>query len=296
MSYREPMVALVERLQDEICDALASIDGTKEFGADRWDRPGGGGGLARVLEGGRVFEKAGVNSSVVHGELPERIANHLGVEAAKFFATGLSLVIHPVSPHVPTVHANVRYFETGERDAWFGGGIDLTPYTDDERSPRHFHATLKAACDRIDVERYPVYKQQCDEYFWIGHRREARGIGGVFYDYLRGDENLMAQHFSLQTAVGEAFLPAYLPIVEENLDKPWTERERQFQLLRRGRYVEFNLVYDRGTKFGLETDGRIESILMSLPATATWAYDADMEQTPSERRLMSWLRKPIEWI
>lgn len=292
---RDRAVEFVQRLQDRICTALEDIDGGATFREDRWERPEGGGGISRVIADGNVFEKGGVNTSVVHGPMPEKLAKGMGIESAEFFATGISLVIHPRSPRVPTVHANYRYFEQSNGDAWFGGGADLTPYIADEWDGKHFHQTLKNACDPHGAELYPRYKTICDEYFYIPHRKECRGVGGIFYDYLRGTPEELEQIFAFHQSVGDAFIPAYLPVVERHKEETHTEREKKFQLLRRGRYVEFNLVYDRGTKFGLETGGRTESILMSLPAVVNFDYDADMETTDSERTLTSWLREPREW-
>lgn len=292
---RERAVRFVHRLQDEICAALEKIDGGATFREDRWERPEGGGGITRVIADGNVFEKGGVNTSVVHGPMPEKLARAMGIEAAEFFATGISLVIHPRSPRVPTVHANYRYFEQSNGDAWFGGGADLTPYIADEGDGRHFHTVLKEACDPHGAELYPRYKKECDEYFYIAHRKECRGVGGIFYDYLRGTPEELEKIFAFHQSVGDAFIPAYIPVAERHKDEPHTDREKKFQLLRRGRYVEFNLVYDRGTRFGLETGGRIESILMSLPAVVNFDYDADMETTDSEQTLMRWLREPREW-
>ena len=293
---RERMVAYVEDLQNRITGALEELDGAGRFREDAWERPGGGGGHARVLQDGRVIEKGGVNISVVHGDLPEVVARSMEVTASRFFATGLSLVIHPLSPLIPTVHANFRYFELENGDGWFGGGIDLTPYVADEAEGRAFHTVLKDACSVGEPDAYRRYKEACDRYFWIAHRKEARGIGGLFYDYLRGDAAQMEKHFLFQQSIGNAFVPAYAPLVSAHADEAWTEREKAFQLLRRGRYVEFNLVYDRGTRFGLETDGRTESILMSLPPEVRWDYSAEMEVTESEKTLMSWLRSPREWV
>jgi coproporphyrinogen III oxidase len=289
------MVAYVNDLQNRICGAIEEIDGTGRFVEDLWERPGGGGGRTRVIADGAIFEKGGVNTSAVHGQLPEKLAARMGVKEAGFFATGISLVLHPRSPRVPTVHANFRYFEQDNGDAWFGGGADLTPYIADARDGGHFHRTLRNACDPFGQEIYPRFKTWCDEYFHIRHRGEARGVGGLFYDYLRGDAGELERWFAFQQSVGNAFLPAYLPIVERHRDEQASEREKKFQLLRRGRYVEFNLVYDRGTLFGLETGGRIESILMSLPPVVNFDYDAPMEETESERTLMSWLRSPRDW-
>ncbi|MEP7218472.1 MAG: oxygen-dependent coproporphyrinogen oxidase [Bacteroidota bacterium] len=292
---RERMAAYVRDLQDSICTAIETLDGAAQFREDRWERPGGGGGFARVITDGAVFEKGGVNTSEVHGELPAKLAERMGVERAEFFATGISLVLHPISPRVPTVHANFRYFEQSNGDAWFGGGADLTPYIADEADGTHFHRTLKDAADPFGAELYPKFKKWCDEYFFIKHRGESRGVGGVFYDYLRGTPEEMERHFAFQQSMGNAFLPAYIPIAERHKDESFSEREKKFQLLRRGRYVEFNLVYDRGTTFGLETQGRTESILMSLPPVVNFDYDAPMETTNSEKLLTSWLREPREW-
>lgn len=292
---RDRMVTYVNELQDRICAALERLDGGATFQEDLWTRPGGGGGRTRVIAGGHVFEKGGVNVSAVHGELPAKLAERMGIDRADFFATGISLVLHPFSPRVPTVHANFRYFEQSNGDAWFGGGADLTPYIADEADGASFHETLKAAADPFGADLYPRFKKWCDEYFFIKHRRESRGVGGVFYDYLRGTPEELERWFAFQQSMGDAFLPAYLPVAERHRDEPFTEREKKFQLLRRGRYVEFNLVYDRGTLFGLETDGRVESILMSLPAVVNFDYDAPMETTESERTLMTWLREPREW-
>jgi coproporphyrinogen III oxidase len=293
---RDQMVDYVHALQEHICDALEQADGAARFREDAWERPGGGGGRTRVIADGAIFEKGGVNTSVVHGELPANMAERMGVASAQFFATGISLVLHPHSPRIPTVHANYRYFEQSNGDAWFGGGADLTPYIADESDGTHFHTTLRDACLPFGSDIYPRFKRQCDEYFHIRHRGECRGVGGVFFDYLRGDAAEMQQWLAFQRAMGDAFLPAYLPIVERHRDEPFTDREKKFQLLRRGRYVEFNLVYDRGTTFGLETQGRIESILMSLPPVVNFDYDPPMETTESERILMRWLREPREWV
>ncbi|MGI9174889.1 MAG: oxygen-dependent coproporphyrinogen oxidase [Rhodothermales bacterium] len=274
MAHR--MQRLVEDVQARICDGLEALDGQAAFRSDQWSREGGGGGLSRVLEDGDVWEKAGVNTSAVDGVLPERMAKVLGVAAAPFFATGVSLVIHPRSPYIPTVHANFRYFALGDDlnqpiDQWFGGGADLTPYYPDLTDVRHFHQTWKDVCRRHpDVADYAVFKRQCDAYFYLPHRKEARGVGGIFYDYLREDPEAL---FLLTQDAGHAFLDAYLPIAERRKDQPYGERERTYQAIRRGRYAEFNLLFDRGTKFGIETDGRTESILMSLPPRVQWRYD-----------------------
>jgi coproporphyrinogen III oxidase len=277
--------------QDSICKAIEVVDGREHFHEDLWDRPGGGGGRTRVLAEGAVFEKGGVNFSAVQGELPEPLAKRMGDGPREFFATGVSLVLHPRNPHVPTTHANFRYFERGET-FWFGGGADLTPYYPRLEDARHFHATLKRACDAHDPTHYPRFKKWCDEYFFIKHRNEMRGVGGVFFDNLAGDRE---RTFAFVSELADAFLPAYLPIVEQRRDVEYGDRERHWQLLRRGRYVEFNLVYDRGTQFGLETNGRTESILMSLPPLVRWEYDYKPEPGSPEAALADFLR-PRDWL
>jgi len=289
--FSDRVKTFVHELQNEIVSALEASDGAKEFKKIEWKRPGGGGGDSRVLEGGNIFEKAGVNTSIVFGELPEVLQKKFGSPHREFFATGISLVLHPRSPHVPTVHANFRYFEQPDR-AWFGGGADLTPYTVSESDFVHFHRTLKAACDEHSLGAYPQYKKECDQYFFVEHRGETRGIGGIFFDFLKDD---MEKNFEFVKSCGRSFLPAYIPIVESNKSKKFSERQKKFQLLRRGRYVEFNLVYDRGTLFGLQTKGNIESILMSLPPEVNFDFMASMEESSEEKQLMSWLRNPREW-
>ena len=296
MAHR--MQRLVESVQARICEALGALDMQATFRSDRWERAGGGGGLSRVLEGGDVWEKAGVNTSAVHGALPERMAGVLGVEAAPFFATGVSLVIHPRSPYIPTVHANFRYFALGAdfgrpADQWFGGGADLTPYYPELADVRHFHQTWKDVCDRHpDVADYATFKRQCDAYFYLPHRKEARGVGGIFYDYLRDDPEAL---FQLSHDAGHAFLDAYLPIAERHKNRPYGERERTYQALRRGRYAEFNLLFDRGTKFGIETDGRTESILMSLPPHVQWRYEWRPEPGTPEAEAQAFFQ-PRDWL
>jgi coproporphyrinogen III oxidase len=317
-------------LQDEICKGLEALDGAAGFREDLWKREGGGGGRTRVLEGGAVFEKAGVNFSEVFGNFDEAFAARMPVgDGTEFFATGISLVLHPLNPFVPTVHANFRYLERGS-GGWFGGGADLTPYYPYREDAVHFHKTLKNACDQFDASYYPRFKKWCDDYFFLKHRNEARGIGGIFFDYLSGAAGNTAsadgQHavaladspeasakqtstdrpaadtghhlesiFAFVQAAGKAFLPAYLPIASRRLSEVYTQREREFQLIRRGRYVEFNLVYDRGTTFGLETRGRTESILMSLPPLVRWVYDYKPE--PDSREAEAWQYfKAQDWL
>ncbi len=287
--------AKVEQLQDTICAAIERLDGRARFREDLWQRPGGGGGRTRVLEGGEVFEKAGVNVSAVHGELPEALQTALHGEGAEFFATGVSLVLHPRNPHVPTTHANFRYLERGDA-GWFGGGADLTPYVLVDEDAAHFHRVLGEACDRHDPAYYPRFKKWCDEYFFLPHRKEARGVGGLFFDYLKPDADRdLESLFAFWSDVGDSFLPAYAPIVERRVDTPWGEPLRTWQLQRRGRYVEFNLVYDRGTLFGLKTEGRIESILMSLPPLVRWDYAIEPSPGTPEARLLEVLREPRDW-
>ncbi|MFN0124260.1 MAG: oxygen-dependent coproporphyrinogen oxidase [Blastocatellia bacterium] len=284
--------AYFRSLQDRICEALAEVDGQARFREDLWDREGGGGGRTRVLENGALFEKAGVNFSAVNGELPVTFADRIGLGTGrKFFATGVSLVLHPHSPYVPTVHANFRFLERGDT-GWFGGGTDLTPGYPFREDIVHFHKTLKAVCDLHDVADYTQFRHNCDKYFHIPHRNEMRGVSGIFFDYLKDDPESV---FAFVRDAGEAFLPAYLPIVARRRAMPWTEREREFQLIRRGRYVEFNLVYDRGTVFGLETRGRVESILMSLPALAAWKYDYTPEPGSPEEEALKYFQ-PQDWL
>ncbi len=282
-------------LQDEICAGLETLDGEATFHQDLWEREGGGGGRTRVITDGRVFEKGGVNFSSVHGVMPEKLAARMMEgEDRTFFATGVSLVIHPRSPMIPTVHANFRYLEQGS-SAWFGGGADLTPYYPYPEDAVHFHTTLRAACDEHSPDYYPRFKKWCDEYFFLPHRNETRGMGGIFFDYLKGENGNLDPVFNFVQSAGRAFLPAYLPIVERRQHEAFGERERDFQLVRRGRYVEFNLVYDRGTVFGLETRGRTESILMSLPPLAKWVYDHRPEPGSREAEAMAMFR-PQDWL
>lgn len=306
-------------LQDKITDALASLDGRSSFRTDPWDRPEGGGGRTRIIEDGAVFEKGGVAVSAVHGELSEAFAKELPGPGRRFFATGVSLVIHPRSPHVPTVHANFRYLEKGDatgRIAWFGGGADLTPWILYEEDAVHFHRTWQRACaQHPEVADYRAYKQWCDDYFQILHRQERRGIGGIFFDYLgagpegqaviarsgggRGPESRaqdLERVFAFVKDAGGAFLEAYLPVADRRKNNPGTAEERDWQLRRRSRYVEFNLVYDRGTIFGLKTNGRIESILMSLPNLVAWKYDDKPAPGTYQERLVEVLKTPRDWL
>jgi coproporphyrinogen III oxidase len=283
-------------LQRDICRALAEADGAKDFGADAWQRPGGGGGVARVLEGGALFEKAGVNWSSVEGELPAELAEHMPGSGRTFRASGVSLVLHPRSPRVPTTHANFRCIAKGEV-LWFGGGADLTPYYLVREDAIHFHRTLAAACDEhAPIGDYDRFKAWCDEYFFLPHRGETRGVGGVFFDYLGAKGEQPGEDiFAFVQTLGQAFVPAYVPIALRRQGASYDETERTWQLRRRGRYVEFNLIYDRGTLFGLKTNGRIESILMSLPPVVRWDYDVMPQPGSPEAELLSHLR-PIDWL
>ncbi len=286
---------LFRKLQNEITSALEVLDGGgHKFFEETWERPGGGGGRTRILTEGDVFEKAGVNFSAVHGEAPDSISPN--AQSLKFFATGVSLVLHPRSPKIPTVHANFRYFEQSNGESWFGGGTDLTPYYLDEEDAIHFHHTLKTVCDKHDASYYARFKKWCDEYFYIKHRNEGRGIGGIFFDHLSGQTTEEREKlFSFVEDAGRSFLPAYVPIVEKHKKDNYSEEERHWQLLRRGRYVEFNLVYDRGTRFGLETQGRIESILMSLPTLVRWEYNVHPAPGTPEATLEEVLKHPRDW-
>jgi coproporphyrinogen III oxidase len=284
-------------LQTDICLALAELDGGAEFSADAWQRPGGGGGVARVLEGGALFEKAGVNWSSVDGELPAELAGDMPGEGRAFRACGVSLVLHPRSPMVPTVHANFRCLTKGNA-LWFGGGSDLTPSYLFRDDAVHFHAALAAACDRHrPIGDYDRFKAWCDEYFFLPHRQETRGVGGVFFDYLGSKgEHPAEQVFAFVADLGRSFIQAYAPIAQRRQTEPYGDLERAWQLRRRGRYVEFNLIYDRGTLFGLQTNGRVESILMSLPPLVRWDYDVMATPGSPEAELLAHLRPNIDWL
>lgn len=292
----------IQNLQDTITNKLEEIDGKATFHQDIWKRAEGGGGRTRVIENGNVFEKGGVNISGVHGALPKSMQAYFGVEEADFFACGLSLVLHPKNPMVPTVHANWRYFEMYGRDGeiidqWFGGGQDLTPYYLFEEDTVHFHTVCKDACDKHDPTFYDTYKKRCDEYFWNTHRNEARGVGGLFFDYCKATPEMTMQNwYNFVTEVGNSFLNSYIPIVIKRKDLAHTQEQRDWQEIRRGRYVEFNLVHDKGTLFGLKTNGRIESILMSLPPHVQWRYDHHPKEGSEEEKLLKVLKQPKDWV
>lgn len=299
---KERFYKYIQNLQDSITAKLEEVDGLATFKEDLWERAEGGGGRTRVIENGAVFEKGGVNISAVHGALPEAMQKAFNVGDVDFFACGLSLVIHPKNPMVPTVHANWRYFEMYDKQgkkvgSWFGGGQDLTPYYLFEEDAIHFHTVCKTACDKHDATFYSKYKKVCDEYFWNTHREEARGVGGLFFDHLQETPEMSMDNWcDFVTEVGNSFLESYVPIVNRRKGLSYTEANRAWQEIRRGRYVEFNLVHDRGTLFGLKTNGRIESILMSLPPHVQWVYDHHPEVDSEEEKLIKVLKKPVTWV
>jgi coproporphyrinogen III oxidase len=295
-------ITYIHSLQDRICAALEQTDGKARFIEDKWERAGGGGGKTRVIALGDVLEKGGVNTSVVYGDVSEAMHSQLKINGEKWFACGLSLVLHPLNPFVPTVHANWRYFELYDAqhkviDRWFGGGADLTPYYLFEEDAKHFHATLRNAIAPFGENLYPLYKKQCDAYFSNKHRgNEMRGIGGVFYDYLRPAGDADADRlFAFQRANGDSFLNAYIPIAEKRKHMEWNEKNKYWQEIRRGRYTEFNLIHDKGTLFGLKTNGRTESILMSLPPTVRFDYNYQPEKGSEEEKLLAACLHPKEW-
>lgn len=284
-------------LQDQICSALEKADGSGVFQEDPWERPGGGGGRSRVLTEGSVIEKGGVNFSAVHGPTPDKILKALKLESSDFFATGVSIVLHPKNPFVPIIHMNVRYFEMNNGTYWFGGGIDLTPHYVIQEDAAFFHTALKTTCDTFDPDYYTKFKAWADDYFFINHRNETRGIGGIFFDRLSGaTEEEKTRRWNFVQAVGETFAPTYVELIRKNRDTSFDESHQKWQQLRRGRYVEFNLVYDKGTKFGLDTDGRTESILMSMPPHAQWAYNHLPEAGSHEYQTLQLLKKGIDWV
>ncbi|QDK83740.1 oxygen-dependent coproporphyrinogen oxidase [Spirosoma sp. KCTC 42546] len=300
---KETVTLFFQGLQDRICQSLEEADGTGRFREDSWERPGGGGGRSRILAGGSVIEKGGVGFSAVHGEATEatlralQLMDRTDSALPTFYATGVSIVLHPRNPMVPIIHMNVRYFEMSTGHNWFGGGIDLTPHYVVDKDARWFHQSLKTVCDRHDPAYYTKFKPWADDYFYIPHRQETRGIGGIFFDYLKPTDTAhKADLFAFVQDVGNAFAPIYTHFMKQNRDLPFGEREKDWQLLRRGRYVEFNLVWDRGTKFGLETNGRTESILMSMPPQANWIYDFRTEAGSQEEKTVRQLQKGINWV
>jgi coproporphyrinogen III oxidase len=301
----EDIESFFKDLQDHICRAIESEDGTGKFKEDLWEHHSGGGGRTRLIQNGSVIEKGGVNFSSVRGEVHPRLRAQMNLnenDDFHFTATGVSIVMHPQSPKVPIIHMNVRYFELSNGTCWFGGGIDLTPHYVVEEDAQIFHQTLKYACDKHHEAFYPKFKEWADDYFYIPHRNETRGIGGIFFDYLKpnepgnGQQLSKEQLFAFVKEIGESFAPIYTTFMRKHRDDTFTDAEKQWQYLRRGRYVEFNLVWDRGTKFGLETNGRTESILMSLPPQANWEYNFVPEEGSKEAETLGWLRKGVDWI
>ena len=283
-------------LQDNICSSLEKEDGHGFFKEDIRRRPGGGGGRSRILES-NVIEKGGVNFSAVAGELPQNIVTALKVADNQFFATGVSIVIHPKNPFVPIIHMNIRYFELSDGTYWFGGGIDLTPHYIIEEDATFFHNELKRVCNTHNNTYYPKFKKWADDYFFIKHRNETRGIGGIFFDRLNetSEEKSKNEIFEFVLNIGQLFAPTYIALVAKNKNKTYTDQQKNWQYIRRSRYVEFNLVYDKGTKFGLDTDGRIESILMSMPPEARWPYQFTPEKNSAEEKTLKLLKKDINW-
>ena len=304
---KEYITEWLKGLQDDICDSLQIADGSAIFKEEIWKREEGGGGRSRVMENGSVIEKGGVMFSAVHGITPHFLLNEKQhsqastilseKEVSTFYATGVSIVIHPQSPMVPIIHMNIRYFEMSNGTRWLGGGIDLTPHYIVDEDAIFFHQQLKTVCDKHHSSYYPKFKTWADDYFYINHRKETRGIGGIFFDRLNENEHLnFEQNFAFWQDVGKTFASTYTSLISKNKDKPFSPENKQWQLLRRGRYVEFNLVYDKGTKFGLETNGRIESILMSLPANASWLYNFQPTPNSLEAVTLSKLKKGINWV
>ncbi|MDB5236473.1 MAG: coproporphyrinogen oxidase [Hymenobacter sp.] len=293
---RATVEAWMRHFQDWLCGQLETADGGTTFQEDLWQHEGGGGGRTRVIGNGAVLEKGGVNFSAVWGCMSDAAARQLLMPDPTYFATGVSVVQHPRSPRVPISHMNVRYFEAGNGEAWFGGGLDLTPIYVDEVQARWFHEQIKEACKQHNPEYYPRFKQWADEYFYLPHRQETRGVGGIFFDRLTvGQDGTFEELFAFVQAVGEVYGRTYSTIMRQNRGLPFTEREKQWQLVRRGRYAEFNLAIDRGTRFGLETGGRTESILMSLPPQCEWHYNLVPEAGSAEAATQAWLRKGVEW-
>ncbi len=301
MPNKEEIAIAYQKIQQSIVDGLTGLDGEALFEEENWERPGGGGGRSKVIQNGNLIEKGGVNFSAVEGKLPEAIKKAFKTDKEDFFATGVSIVLHPHNPWVPIIHMNIRYFEMQTGDStmqWFGGGIDVTPHYVVEKDAKFFHQHLKSTCDQFNKDFYPKFKKWADDYFFIKHRQETRGIGGIFYDRLTPTNTDLSWEaiFDFSKAIGNSFVPIYTEIIKEGREKHFTLEEKQWQLQRRSRYAEFNLVYDSGTKFGLETDGRIESILMSMPPMASWVYDYKALPDSNEAKTLSLLKKGIDWV
>ena len=292
----DAIIRWFKSLQDNICTSLEKIDGSTSFQEDMWERKEGGGGRTRIIEG-KIIEKGGVNFSAVYGRMPDQVAQSLGLEPTQFLATGVSIVLHPKNPFVPIIHMNIRYFETDSGGWWFGGGIDLTPHIVQPDDAKFFHGALKKICDHFDDHAYEKFKDEADQYFFNPHRQETRGVGGIFFDRLNESSGKSKPKcWSFVKEVGCEFIPVYTILCQRNVDIAYTAAHKDWQMIRRGRYVEFNLVYDRGTKFGLQTNGRIESIMMSLPPEAKWTYDYDKKMTEDEKITQSFLKKGIDWL
>ena len=305
---KETITEWLKTLQDSICNALEEADGGAKFAEENWTREEGGGGRTRIIKEGGVIEKGGVLFSAVSGKTPSFLLKESDhslstssptgrIEEGHFFATGVSIVIHPKNPMVPIIHMNIRYFEMDNGVKWLGGGIDLTPHYIFEDDAKFFHTQLKTVCEKHNATYYSKFKKWADDYFYINHRKETRGIGGIFFDRLNIDSDMsFEKNFAFWQDVGKTFAPTYVELINRNKNKTFTEKNKEWQLLRRGRYVEFNLVYDKGTKFGLETNGRVESILMSLPKIAGWEYDFKIEKNSEEEKTLSLLKKGIDWV
>ena len=310
---KETITEWLKTLQDSICNALEEADGGAKFAEENWTREEGGGGRTRIIKEGGVIEKGGVLFSAVSGKTPSFLLKESDhslstssptgrIEEGHFFATGVSIVIHPKNPMVPIIHMNIRYFEMDNGVKWLGGGIDLTPHYIFEDDAKFFHTQLKTVCEKHNATYYSKFKKWADDYFYINHRKETRGIGGIFFDRLNSDTESdsyrmsFEKNFAFWQDVGKTFAPTYVELINRNKNKTFTEKNKEWQLLRRGRYVEFNLVYDKGTKFGLETNGRVESILMSLPKIAGWEYDFKTEKNSEEEKTLSLLKKGIDWV
>lgn len=295
---KENIVKYFQELQSDIIGELEKADGKGVFTTDNWERAEGGGGKTCVIQNGRIIEKGGVNFSAVHGYLAPEVSKMMRVAPGDFFAAGVSIVIHPKNPFVPIIHMNIRYFEMSSGEYWFGGGIDLTPHYIQDEQAKSFHTHIKNICDKHSPEFYTQFKEWADQYFFIAHRNETRGIGGIFFDRLSDSTFAKSKEeiFAFVMEVGRSFAPVYTQFMRENFDRAFTDENKRWQLLRRGRYVEFNLVYDKGTRFGLETGGRIESILMSLPKLASWEYDVQVEEGSAEAKTLSLLKRGIDWL
>ena len=294
---KEQIAEQFKALQDTITQTIENTDGNATFQEDIWKRNEGGGGRSRVLANGRIIEKGGVNFSAVHGSLPDKIKTKLQINSDEFFATGVSLIMHPENPHVPIVHMNVRYFELSDGSYWFGGGIDLTPIYINKKDAADFHQTLKVICDKYNPDFYPKFKTWADDYFFLSHRNETRGIGGIFFDHLNDSTGLSKEElFNFVIEIGQLFAPLYSKIMKKNADLPYNAQEKDWQLHRRGRYVEFNLLHDKGTRFGIDTNGRTESILVSMPPEVKWTYEYEIEEYSPEANTLKLLKKDIDWL